>query len=209
MEQLVDMLKTNPLSILKNEALGLDVRKLAEQVLNEEIEEMQKSPEQKRIEELERKLKDKEEREKQLEDERRQAEMNALQEQAAQQLDDQMSDAIGKSTLPKSPYVVKRLADAMIEAVNMGYNDVTPEQIMPFVEQQIMDEFQKVFEESADDKLEKLIGKKTLDRYRKGRVSKQKAQPIETAAQVKDSGEKSKEKKEEPKVRHKDMFKLF
>jgi hypothetical protein len=207
-EQLVNALKTNPLAVLMHPELGLDVKALAQQVLTQEIEDMQKTPEQKRIEELERALKDREEKERSLEEEKRQAEMSRIQEEAFQELDSQISSALSKSELPKSPYVVKRIADAMIEAVNMGYKDITVEQIMPFVEDSITTEFQRMFDEApeqtAEKLMEKLVGKKNLDRYRKTKVARVK-RPVQ--ASVQDTGGKTSDaEKKEENLKFKDVF---
>ena len=211
-EQLVMMLKENPLALLRHPELGLDVKQLATQILNDELDEMQKSPEQKRIEELERNLKEREEAEKKLSEEKREAEMAKMQAEAYRQIDEDITTALETSDLPKSPYVVKRIADAMIEAVNLGYEDVRVTDIMPYVEQQILAEIQAMFEAKPAETMEKIIGKKNLDSYRKSKVSKAKAKPIETAAQVKDTGAKAKpaeDKKDEPKMRFKDVFGQF
>lgn len=209
MEYLVEQLRTNPLSVLQHESLGINVKELAQKVMEQELEDLSKSPEQKRIDELEKKLKEKEDREKTLEDEKRQNELARMQSEASQALDDQITEAISKSSLPKSPYTVKRLADAMIEAVNMGYTDVTPDQIMPFVEQQLTEEIQRLFEASPDEVMEKLVSKKRLDGYRKARVSKAKAPPAELLKQaIKDTGSKPDKKKELPPFSVKDLLKF-
>jgi hypothetical protein len=193
--ELISQLKNNPLAILMHPEIGVDVKKLAEQVLNQEIEDMSKTPEQKRIEELEKALKDREEREKSLEEEKRQAEMAKLEEQTYQELDEQISAALDKSELPRSPYVVKRIADTMLTAMEMGYANVSVEQIMPFVEQQIVGELNQLFEmapeQSAEKLMEKFVGKKNLDKYRKTRLAKAKAKAPETAKAVRDTGAKS------------------
>ena len=211
-EQLVNLLKKDPLKILTHPELGLDVKALAQQVLTQEIEDMKKTPEQRRIDELERALKAKEERERQLEEEKHNAEKAKLEEVAFQELDDQISTALTTSDLPKSPYVVKRIADAMIEAVNLGYTDITVEQILPFVEQQITSEFQRMFEEApeatAEKLMEKVMGKKNLDRYRKGKVAKVK-KAGQTASSVKDTGTKPVEEKKKTKETDPIKFKEF
>lgn len=210
-EQLIMALKTNPLSVLMHPDLGVDVKALAQQVMLQDLEDMKKTPEQKRIEELENALKAKEEREKSLEEEKRQAEMARIQEEAFQQLDDEISDALNTSELPKSPYVVKRIADAMIEAVNMGYKDITVKQILPYVEDQITSEFNRMFEEApeqtAEKLMEKIIGKKNLDRYRKTKISRVKS--TTSAAQVKDTGAKAEPKQVEEKIPFKKVFGNF
>lgn len=211
-EQLVTMLKENPLALLRHPELGLDVKALATQILNDELDDMQKSPEQKKMEALEGQLKEREEMLKKIEQEKRDAEMSKLQSEAYQQIDDDITTALSSSDLPKSPYVVKRIADTMIEAVNLGYEDVRVQDIMPYVEAQIMSEIQAMFATKPTETMERLIGKKNLDDYRKAKVSKSRAKPIETAGQIKDTGAKGrpaeKESKDE-KVRFKDLFGNF
>lgn len=214
-EQLIGELKKNPLAILRHPELGIDVKMLAQQVLNEELEEMELSPEQKKIKELEAALKGKEEREKALEEERSAAERAKFEEQAMSELDEQITGALSKSSLPKSQYVVRRIADTMLAAMEMGHKEVTPEQIMPFVEEQILGEIQRLFESAPEDTFDKVmegvIGKKHLDKYRKSKVSKSRAKvPVDTASQVKDTGNAAKpkqENKDAKPVRFKDLFK--
>ena len=206
-------LKKNPLAILKHPELGIDVKALAQQVLNEEIEDMKLSPEQKRIKELEDALKSKEEKEKKFEEERSAAEKAKLEQQAAEDLDEQVTDALSKSNLPKSPYVLRRISDTMLAAMDMGFNDVKVEDIMPFVQEQINGEIQRLFDEAPEDTFEKvmegIVGKKHLDKYRKNKISKSKKANTATAAQVKDTGASSKTEKkaEEAKpMRFKDLY---
>lgn len=211
MEYLIEQLKTNPLSVLKHEALGIDVKALAQMVLEQEVEDSMKTPEQKRIEELEAALKSREEKEKEIEEERKKEIQARYEAEAMQALDEEVTEAISKSSLPKSPYVVKRLADAMMEAINMGYENVKPEQLMPYVEDQITEEIQRLFESSPDEVMEKLVSKKRLDGYRKARVQRSKAAPNETLKQaIKDTGSKKEESKKEelPPFKVKDLFKF-
>jgi hypothetical protein len=198
---LIEQIKTNPLAILTHPDIGVDVKALATQVLAKEMEELEKSPEQKRIEELERKLKEKEEYEKKLEEERRQAELAKLEEEAVAELDMQITQALEKSDLPKSPYVVKRIADTMYNAMRLGYSDVTVEQIMPYVEEQITSELQALFDAAPDQTakklMEKFVGKKNLDRVRKASLAKTKPTSIksvpDTGAVPKEKGDKKEE----------------
>lgn len=209
-EQLIEMLRTNPLAILKHPDLGIDVKALAQYVLNEELEDMAKTPEQKKLEEMEKRIKDYEDDKKRLEDEKRQSEMARIESEAFQQLDDQISSALAKTSLPRSDYTIKRIADMMIDAVNAGYTDVTVEQIMPLVEDKVNRELQQMFEIAPDEVFEKLVNKKRLDAYRKARVSKSKPTPAPTAKQVADSGNgaKTQSKQAPSELKIKDLFKM-
>lgn len=211
-EQLVSELKKNPLAILRHPELGIDVKALAHQVMSEEIEDMKLSPQEKRIKELEDALKGKEDREKQLEEEKKTSEQARLEQQAAEDLDEQVTNALGKSNLPKSPYVLRRISDTMLAAMDMGFNDVKVDDIMPFVQEQINGEIQRLFDEAPEDTFEKvmegIVGKKHLDKYRKTKISKSKAKPT-SAAQIKDTGASAKTEKkaeEQKPMRFKDLY---
>lgn len=183
MENIILTLKKDPLAVLSHPDINVDVKQLAEMILAKEIEEQQKSPEQKRIEELERALKEKEEQAKRAEEEKRRIEMAKLEQEIFEDINRQIIEGLQKSSLPKSPYVVKRIADTMLSAINMGYHDVSIEQIIPFVEKQIYSELNAIFETAPEDilpsLLEKFAGKKNLDRYRKSVINKLKTKPIE------------------------------
>lgn len=210
-EQLVNALKTDTRGVLSHPELGIDLKKFAQDILNEEIAELEKSPEQKEKEQLQKQLAEEKKAREGLEEAKRTAEMERLQEQAFKQFDDEMTDALSKTSLPKSPYVVKRIADTMIEAVNMGFADVTVKDIMPIVEQQLTAEIQKMFETMPEEVMEQLIGKGNLSRMRKKRLATMK-KPIETANSVKETGEKSsKDSKKEgdKKIKFNDLFRPF
>ncbi|MEO0271685.1 MAG: hypothetical protein ABIM30_01175 [candidate division WOR-3 bacterium] len=179
MENLILALKSDPLSVLTHPDLGINVKDLAEMVLAKEIEESQKSPEQKKIEELEKMLREKEEMAKRLEEEKYAAELQKLEQQIYEDLNKQIIDALSNSNLPKSPRVIKRIGSVMRDAILQGYENVTVKDIIPYVEQQFYQEVMDVLESVGDDKLpsmlEKVVGKKNLDRYRKAIVGKIKA----------------------------------
>jgi hypothetical protein len=191
-EQLVDMLQKDPLSILRNPALGLDIRKLAEQVLLQDLEEQQKSPEQKKLEDYERRLKEYEDNKKKDEDERRAQQIEAATARNQQEIENSMMQALEKSDFPAEPFFIRRVADAMASAIENGWEDVTVEDIMPYVEGRMKSDFGSLIGKHKEPaKLEKLLGKDVLNEYRKHSVAKVKAAPS-TAA-------KSTVKPEEPK----------
>lgn len=209
-EALVQELKSNPRGVLSHPELGIDIKKFAEDILNEEIQELQKTPEQRQLEALQKQLGDEKKQREQLEAAKTQAEMSRLEEAAFKQFDDEITGALENyPNLPKSPYVIKRIADTMIEAVNRGYKDVSVNDIMPIVEGQISGEIQRMFETMPEEVMEKLIGKQNLTRLRKKRLAGMK-KPIDTAQSVKNTGKTSADKKtaEKP-VKFKDLFGNF
>lgn len=205
---LVKTLKENPLAILTHPDIGVDVKQLAQAVIDRELEDLQKSPEQKKLEELEKKLKDEQDARQKIEEEKRQAELARREEEQFRQIDTDITDALRGTDLPKVPYVVKRISDTMIAAFDMGYRDVTVKDIMPIVEKQLKEEMGQWFDSSSEDALEKLMGK-NLDRIRKKRLASKKAPTI--TQQIKDTAvaKPKEDKKQETPKRFEDLFGKF
>lgn len=177
-EQLVEMLQKDPLSILRNPALGLDIRKLAEQVLLQDLEEQQKSPEQRKIEEYEKKLKDYEGRMEKEEKDRKQAQLSEAQKRHETEIEDSMVKALQSNDIPAEPFFIRRLADVWTSAIESGWEDATIEDIMPYVKHRMDNDFKSLLDKHRDpEKLEKLLGKDILNNYRKSSVAKVKAVP--------------------------------
>lgn len=174
MESFVQTLQKDPAYALAQ--MGFDVDSMAEQHIQRRIEEMQKSPEQLERERIQKELEDlKSEREKERE-QARQSELQRIQDQYAVEIENQISDALDSSkTLPKRPYVVKRIADAMLLAYDRGKHDVSVEDVLPVVEREIKDEIQEMFMAMPEELVEAVIGKDVLNKIRKRRVKRVKA----------------------------------
>ncbi len=171
----MERFKSNPWDVLKE--LGFDPDELAQSRLEQRIEEMKKSPEQLEQEQLRAELKQAREEAKRAKEEKDSLEMQKLQEQASIQINDEISAAISAhKTLPNSKYVQKRIADSMLWAMNNGYEDVTAEDVLPLVEQEMRAEMGQLYDEMPEELLEQFIGKKNIDRMRKKRVSAVKVQ---------------------------------
>jgi hypothetical protein len=155
------------------EEIGLDPDQLAEARIEQQIQHLQKTPEQLAQEERDAELEELRQRLKDQEEEKSRIEEARLQQEAEIDLDNQITDALSATTeLPKSPYVVKRIADAMLTALENGHEDITPKDIIPWVEKEINEEIQELFSAMPDKVLERYLGNKTIDRLRKQRLAK-------------------------------------
>jgi hypothetical protein len=67
-------------------------------------------------------------------------------------IDAEITDALSDGTLPKSPYVVKRIVETLAEAIELGY-DVSVKDVMPLVKQQIQAELKDMFSDSPEEML--------------------------------------------------------
>lgn len=178
-EQLVEQLQKDPLSILRNPALGLDIRKLAEQVLLQDLEDQQKSPEQKELEDARRRLKEYEDMKSKSEEDRKKMQLEDATKRNYEEVENSMIQALEKADLPAEPFFVRRIADIWAAAVENGWETATLEDIMPYASEKLMGDFKSILGKHKDpDKLEKLLGKDVLDGYRRSKVSKVKKTPM-------------------------------
>lgn len=196
LEQLVEMLQNDPEGIL--EKLGHNVDDFAQKRLEKQIENMKKSPEQLEREKMSKELEDLRKEKTKAESDRKNAEMEKMRNQHAQQIENDISEALdsAKSILPKkNPAVMKRVAEAMYFAATHGYPQVSAKDVLPMVEKQWQEEINSILNEAPEEVLERIVGKGNLDRYRKGKISKKKAAPATTTAKqvVKDTGSKKSE----------------
>jgi len=200
-------LKTNPRKALSNPNIGVDLKKMAAEILEEEIANSQKSPELIEREKLEAKLRELEDEKKTKEEEFRTRELERLQEAEVTRYDTLMSQALEKSDLPKSPYVVKKMADIMIAGLNKGM-DLQPADVLPIVREEILSDIKSMFGVMPAEVLKEVIGKDNLDKIRKHNMSKAKEKPpVTTSNLTKDVGHITKdEKKDDKKVSYKDFF---
>jgi hypothetical protein len=210
----MSMLQKDPAKAL--EKLGFDVDELAERRIQQRIEEMRKSPEQLEKEKMQQELEQiRAEREQEKEDVRTR-EMKQLQDHFAIEIENDISSALDNNEFgfPKSPYVVKRIADTMILAMKNGYKDVKASDVLPIVRDEIRKELHDMYSSSPDEVFEQLVGKDRLNKYRRGKIKKTKsATPTGTMHDIKSTGTKeikqTKEQEKKQKVLSKDFFRTL
>ena len=161
-------LKDDPWTKLQE--LGLDPDELAEMRIQQRIEEMAKSPEQKAQEAMEKELEALRNQIKEKEDKEKQIEMERMQKEAEVEIEADIKEALGSTTLPSSQYVIKRVADAMLFAMDNGYEEITASQVIPIVEKEIRKEIQDTIDSLPTEVMEEFIGKKSLERLRQNRL---------------------------------------
>lgn len=195
-EDLYNFINENPEEALRQ--LGKDPEKLAESIIERKLKELEMSPEekekqelQKRIEKYEKEIKEREEREKQLYFETQRKEY-------ATQLDQKITSALEQNKdLPKSSYVVKRIADALYKYTKAGI-PVEVDQLVPAVKTQIKKEISEMFQAMPDEAFESSLGKENLERLKRMRMAKmkktQKPQPVRRERETSQSVQKEPKK---------------
>lgn len=171
--EFMDALKKNPRKVLSDPSIGVDLKRIAAELIEEEIENSKKSPEQLEREKLESELKAmKEEREKEKE-EFNKRELDRLQQQEFERYDMLMSKAIEKSDLPKSPYIIKKMADYMLMGLQKGI-DVTPDDVLPLIREEMQNDLKEMFAVMPEDIIESIVGKENINRIRKKNLQRAK-----------------------------------
>lgn len=187
-EQFINELRQNPRKVLSNKNLGVDLKQLAAQILEEEIENSKKSPDQIEKEQLQARLRELEDERKTEKDDLSKKERERLEIQEFERYDMLMTQALEKSDLPKTPYIVKKMADYMLLGIDNGEN-VSPEDVIPLVREEMQNDLKEMFASMPDEVIESIIGKDVFSRVRKKNVAKAKsAAPQTLKSQIKDSG---------------------
>ena len=189
--------------------LGADEKELAAMIIEEEIANSQKSPEQLAKEQLEEELRQlKEQRENEKKDwETREKER--LLGQEMERYDMLVSKAIESSDLPKSPYVVKKMADYMMLGLENGI-DLHPDDVIELVKEEVQSDLQELVKAMGAEKAEQFLGKEILSSIRKKNVAKAKAsQPASPLkSSIKDVGAKKSPEAPKAKQSYRDFFKV-
>lgn len=199
-------LRENPRKALSNPNVGIDLKKIAAEILQEELENSQKSPQQLRMEELERKLAEKEAREAELEENHKKTQREAHVERIANQFDSDMADTLERYNIPKEPYAVKKMAEYMAVEIKAG-RAPDMEAIGAKVESEMSGDYKSVLKKMTIEEKIKFLGEEIFEEARKHRVSKMKKAPQSIKTQVQDVAKAAEKKTESaPKKNYKDFF---
>lgn len=184
-------LKTNPRKALANPMIGIDIKQLAAEILEEEIENSRKSPEQLKIEQYEAKLKAiEDERKAEKEDSERRSYEQTL-ERSYEKYDTMLSSALDANPdLPTTPYIVDKMTKYMAFAVEDGY-EPDMDIIANIVREEVNNDVKHLLNILPADKVEQLLGKEVLDKLRKNRLAGgKKAPPVTVKTLGKDVANK-------------------
>lgn len=190
MNAFMESLQKDPEMIMRQ--MGIDPAKFAEDLLNREVEKMQLSPEERRVQELEAELNtikaQKEEERVKLEEQK----ANALRDQYAADFERDIISALDEGQLPNSPHIINKMVDMMSVAIQNKI-DVSFADLIPMIKEERSSDIKSQIQGmSADDLIQLLSGQVLNDIIVKKTPVKKKVVPP-TAASIKDTGS-SKEK---------------
>lgn len=176
LQERVALWKSNPK--LAFEDLGMDVEDFLNSYMEQKIEESKKTPEQVEREKIQMELEEARRKEKELREQIEKAEYQRMREEAAKELNEQITEALdAHPDLPKSPRVVQKIADVMKWANDHGIEDVRAIDAIPTVKAELQKEMNSMFSELPLEFIESYIGKKTFDRFREEKLKKLQKKP--------------------------------
>jgi hypothetical protein len=196
MDQFLQMLKNDPMKILSNPALGLKLEDMADKILAQKIEEASKSPEQIELEKARAKL---EEYEKKIHEEktaRENSERQKLEADAEAHIQGEIMEAIESGSLPKSPYIINKMAQLASIAFENGV-DVSMKDLAPIVNKMYRRDVKEMLGNLKDEDVEELVSPDRIKAIRNSRIQAARGK-ISAATKIVDTGSKSPAKKETP-----------
>jgi hypothetical protein len=194
-EEFIDMLRKNPRKVLSDPNIGVDLKQFAQEIINEEIENAAKSPEQVEKEKLQKELEELKGKFEKDEKERKEREFSRLQAEQEEKIQGDIETALSSNELPKTPYTVRKMAEMMMLALQNDI-DLSPKDLVPLLRKQMSSDIKELFSSSSDEVLEEMLGKDTISRLRKRTVAKVKQQQVAQTANSVKSAAKTEEKSE-------------
>lgn len=173
-EEFIKLLKQDPKKVLSHPDIGVDLKEFAVNYLTELQAEESLTPEQKRQRELEQRLAQFEEEKARREQEEHQRQ---IEEQAAKYAEDyqkQFTEVLSTSGLPKTEYTVARLAYYMQQAIQAGYDEITPKDVVGLVKSDYLNDIKSMFSASNEDILLDLLGDELTNKTVKAHMKRMK-----------------------------------
>ena len=189
-EQFLAMLKSDPKSVLSNPAIGVDLRKFAEEIVWEHIQDEALSPEQKKARDVQKELDKYKKQEEETKKTQAEQQMKALHDKYAVDYDRKITSALQTSGLPKTPATVKRMAEYMFTAVQNGY-DLEPSDLVEQVRKDYYQDIKDLFGQTEGDQLLSILGEDVAKKIRHSDMKRLKGT---TGAVVKDKPAQSSSK---------------
>lgn len=168
----IDSWKKNPDLMFQD--LEMDPLDYAERRIQKEVEELKKSPEEKKYEEQQRKIMEYEEKERRYKEEQEQQRLEKENQAAYESLRGEIKEAFeGHPGLKYTEKTERRVAD-MMARYSEKFPDVTASQVIPLVEKEMKDELNEYLEGMPEEFLSKFLNQSVIEK-----ISKKVAKPIQ------------------------------
>jgi hypothetical protein len=167
-ETVLRMFKENPKEAFK--IMGADARAFAEMVINDELAESMLSPEQKQLRDYKRELEQYQSNDKQAKEEYEKQQHDEAMSQYTEQIQSQITTALGSAGLPNTERTVGRMAHYMQAALAAGYENVTAQDVIEHVRNDYISDFKSFMGGMTEDQIEMFLGADVMRKAAKATV---------------------------------------
>lgn len=164
-EEMVRLLKTDPLKVLSDPRIGHDVRKLAEEYLASQLEDEMLDPREKELRQYKKELAAYKESEKKKQDDELRKRDQALKAKYSEDYTNQFVDALKTTGLPATKGMVAEMAKYIHRAAGMKF-EMTAKEAAQLVREDIEMAHRNLYGEADAETLVKLIGEQGLAKVR-------------------------------------------
>lgn len=198
-------LEKNPLAVLKDPNLKLDLKSIADALTAEQMADAAKSPEQKELEDAKRRIKEFEEREAEERKARETQEKEKLREEAGKQLENDIVQAIEAKNLPKSKILNEKIMSMARFAYSNGI-DIDIKELVPLAAESYKAEIKDYLKEIPDEMLEDLVSQDRIKTVRNKYLQSLKKQNV-SQVNTQDTGKTSEKQSTEKKIPSSEFWK--
>lgn len=189
-EALLEILRTDPKRVLSDPRIGVDIKKFAEDIIYQSLQEEMLSPEQRELQEYKRKVQDYEAKQQKEEQERIQNEQQKLHSQRTETYVTDIRDSLTTAGLPINDYTVAQVVSAMTNAIKAGFSEVTAKDVIEMVHANFVRDTKALYGTSSEETLMKLLGDDVAKKIRNYDINKYKqANSIPKTYNVKGNGQ--------------------
>jgi len=157
--------KNDPSQALRD--LGVDDLEFSEKRINREVEDLKKDPQQKALEEAQRKLQEYESKEKSARERAEALEAEKQDQEAYASLKQEIQDALSSHPYIKPTETTERRVADMMAHYSVKFPEITAAQVLPMVESEMKAEFNELIESLPEEYIEQFLGKSSIDKISK------------------------------------------
>jgi hypothetical protein len=170
-EEFIHLLRTDPIKVLSNKSLGIDLRKIAEEYLVAQLEEESLDPREKELRDTKRKLEEYEQAKREEAKRAEEAQYAELQKRFTEDYSNKIVAALESAGLPKTQHTIKRMASYMNEGIKREFN-LQPADVVDMVRRDYIEETKSLYGGLDGDKLLELLGDDVATKIRKHDLAK-------------------------------------
>lgn len=170
-EQFLQSLQKDPLSVLTNPKLGLNMEQIAEQILLRKLEDQTMTPEQREQRDRNAKLAQYEAQERERQEAEKRQQYEATKENARREYNRQFIDVLGKAGVPPTADTVARMARYLQHGLKQG---AEPDlyHVAELVKEDLLAEQARLIDAIPDDQIEQRLTPQAVEKIRKALLKK-------------------------------------